>query len=196
MGVRYASPNRTSEGNAGTRHGATTIHLRQMAVSLAQTCRMWTTFVADLLVAVFGAGLTVLIAFWTYRHQQKVTERVELSRLINDLHHRRVLHEILNPRLVYRAKEIDDFKHANLSVLDIRDQTKRVGHQLRPGSPAQEPVSGLIKACNRYLEEGMYRPEKYHFHLQELRNEVQARINEIAAGDQKIKPLEAGGSVY
>ena len=94
---------------------------------------MWTTFFPDLLVAVFGAGLTVLIAFWTYRHQQKVTERIELNRLIIDLHHRRVLHEISDPRPVPRAKDIDDFKHANLSVLDIRDQTKRVGHQLRPG---------------------------------------------------------------
>lgn len=157
---------------------------------------MWTTFIPDLLVAVFGAGLTVLIAFLTFRHQLKVTERVELNRLISDLNLRRVLHEITDPRLVHGAKDIDDFKHANLSVLDIREQTKRVGHHLRPNSPAQEPVSGLIKGCNRYLEAGMYEPEKYHFHLLELRSEVQACINKIAAGDDRIKPLDPGSSAY
>lgn len=157
---------------------------------------MWTTFFSDLLVALFGAGLTVLIAFWTLRYQQKATERVELNRLITDLHHRRVLYEIDNPNTVRGARKLDDFQHACLSVLDIRDQTKRVGHQARPNSPAQESLSGMIKGCNRYLEAGTYEPEKYLFHLQELRKEVQARINEIAANDQKIKALEAGGSAY
>lgn len=172
------------------------MRLGPVAVSLKQTGRMWTTFLPDLLVAVFGAGLTVVIAFWTFRRQQKLTERAELNRLINELHHRRVLHKIPDPRLVHGATDIDDFKHANLSVLDIRDQTKRVGHHLRPNSPAQEPVSGLIKACNWYLEAGMYQPEKYHFHLKELRNKVQACVNQIADGDQKIEPLEPGGSAY
>lgn len=157
---------------------------------------MWTTFLPDLLVAIFGAGLTVIIAFWTYRHQQKVTERAELNRLIGDLHHRRALRKIRNPRLVHRAAKLDDFKHANLSVLDIRDQTKRVGQHLRPKSRAEQPISGLIKACNQYLEAGMYTPQYYHFHLMELRCRIQTCINEIAASDRKIKSLEAGSSAY
>lgn len=157
---------------------------------------MWTSFFPDLLVAIFGAGLTVLIAFWTVRYQQKATERVELNRLITDLHHRRVLYEIVNPDTVRGARKIDDFKHANLSVLDIRDQAKRVSHQVRPNSPAQQPLSGLIKACNRYLEAGMYEPEKYLFHLQGLRKEVQACIDQIAAGDKNVTALEPGISAY
>lgn len=157
---------------------------------------MWTTFFPDLLVALFGAGLTVLIAFRTVRYQQKATERVELNRLITDLNHRRVLYKINNPHTVGRASKLDDFKHASLSVLDIRDQAKRVSHQARHNSPAQESLSGLIKACNRYLEAGMYEPEKYLFHLQKLRNEVQACIDQIAAGDKKVTALEPGSSAY
>jgi hypothetical protein len=42
----------------------------------------------------------------------------------------------------------------------------------------------------------MYEPEKYHFHPQELRSEVQACINKIAAGDDRIKPLDPGSSAY
>lgn len=157
---------------------------------------MWTTFLPDLVVAVFGAALTVVIAFLTVRRQQKKIERNELNRLITDLHHRRALNGIANPRIVPHAKDVDDFKHANLSVLDIRNQTKAVAHHVRPTSEAQKPLSRLIRSCNQYLEDGMYDPDKYHFHLSDLRTKIHGCVQEIAETDSQITSLEPGTSAY
>ena len=165
-------------------------------LGIGNTGRMWTTFLPDILVAVFGAALTVAIAFLTVRRQQRQAERNELNGLIRDLHHRRALCPVDDPGLVPGAKDLDDFKHANLSVLDIRNQAKLSGREILPDSPAQTPLSQIISACNEYLENSMYAPDEYYFGLMELRGSIHKCVKAIAATDAKVTALEPGMSAF
>ncbi|MGO4806431.1 hypothetical protein AB4089_15020, partial [Arthrobacter sp. 2MCAF15] len=100
------------------------------------------------------------------------------------------------PLLVPGAKDLDDFKHANLSVLDIRNQAKLAGREILPASPAQAPLSQIISACNEYLENSMYAPDQYYFGLIELRSSIHKCVKDIAATDAKVTALEPGISAF
>lgn len=50
---------------------------------------MWLTFWLDVLVAVFGAVLTVAIAYGTFLLNLRRNEKLALGSLINEVHHRR-----------------------------------------------------------------------------------------------------------
>jgi hypothetical protein len=155
---------------------------------------MWTTFGPDVLVAAIGALMTVIIAYGTFLIQQRRTENHVINSLFWEINHRRALYEIEAPRAISGAAEIDDFKQANSSVLDIRAQIRRTREQIRPASVAQKPLSEMVRACNRYLEIGAYDPDNYHFHLTKLRVRLYELIQEIASNKGRVTALEPGAS--
>jgi ABC-type Fe3+ transport system permease subunit len=68
-------------------------------VPIVDTGDMWTTFGPDVLVAVIGAVLTVIIAYCTYLIQQRRTENHVINVLFWEINHRRGLYEKDKPRL-------------------------------------------------------------------------------------------------
>lgn len=161
---------------------------------------MWNTFWPDLLVAVLGAivgsVLTVAIAFGTYLLQRRVRESQALRTLVEELHHRRAVAPISDVRDVPVAGGTDDFKHVNLSILDIRDRVRLTREQVRPESSAQRSLSRMTRACNRYLEVSAQRPEKYLHELMVLRAELWGSVQEVAGLSRSIDALKPGEAAY
>ncbi|GAB3547457.1 hypothetical protein GCM10027404_09580 [Arthrobacter tumbae] len=156
---------------------------------------MWDTFPADLLIAFIGALLTVAIAYGTYLLQQRRLEIQAVRGLINDFHHRRSV-SITAPRTVRGARDLADFQRATASVIDMRDHVKRVRDQVRHDSDAQIWLSRIIRACNRYLEEGEIAPDDYLFLLSQLRQELLEEVRELCSGPRGLDALEPGAAAF
>lgn len=157
---------------------------------------MWNTFWPDLLIAVIGAALTVLVAWVTYRLQRRSNEKHALRFLVEEIHHRRALAPIARVGDVPSASELDDFSRANASILDIKDRIRLTREQSRPASSAQHALSDMTRACNRYLEITSHRPEKYLHELMSLRSSLSESIQRIAEGVRGVRALEPGGSAF
>jgi hypothetical protein len=91
---------------------------------------------------------------------------------------------------------LDDFSNVNASVLDIRDRIRVAREQTRPESCAQKPLSDMTRACNRYLQAAVRRPERYMHDLMTLRNSLWESIQEIASEIRGVPALEPAGAAY
>lgn len=152
---------------------------------------MWTTFLPDLLVAVIGAVLTVVIALITFMIQRRRTEDGLLRGLISDIHRRRAFTPIAELRVIPDAKAQPDFDRASRSVLALRDEIKRTRNGIRGDRDVQSHLSDMTRACNRYLEESERTPDNYWQHLMTLRGQLNSSIERIAA-QSNVKALAAG----
>lgn len=157
---------------------------------------MWNTFWPDLLVAVIGAALTVLIAWATYVLQRRSNEKQALRFLVEEIHRRRALAPIAHVGDVPGAGASDDFNRVNASILDIKDSIRLAREQSRPESPAQSALSDMTSACNRYLEGAAHCPERYLHELMSLRGSLTGNIRKMAEGVRGVQPLEPGGSAF
>lgn len=161
---------------------------------------MWNTFWSDLLIAVIGAVLgsvlTVLIAWGTYRLQRRSNEKHALRLLIDEIHRRRAFAVIVNVRSVPGAQMLDDFQTVNASVLDVRDRIRMAREQTRPESGAQEPLSDMTSACNRYLQASARQPDRYLHDLMTLRKHLWKSIQKIAGEIRGVPALEPAGAAY
>lgn len=156
---------------------------------------VWDTFWSDVLVAVIGATLTVAIAYGTFLIQQGRSERQLLNNLISDLHHRRALRET-TPRNMPDARGVGDFDRTSLSVVDIRDRIRATREHL----PANSGVHGLLSAmqsdCNRHLHHSSRDPDRYQFHLMDLRNDLEYGVTEISRQVRWVNDLAPGSAAY
>ena len=157
---------------------------------------MWNTFWPDLLIAVIGAVLTVLIAWVTYVLQRRTNEKRALRFLVEEIHRRRALAPMSPVGEVPGAGASDDFSRVNASILDIKDRIRLAREQSRPESPAQPALSDMTRACNRYLEGAAQRPERYLHELLALRDSLTGSITRMAEGVHGVEPLEPGGSAF
>jgi hypothetical protein len=158
-----------------------------------KTIPMWETFWPDVLVAVIGALLTVVIAYGTFLIQQARQEKQVLRGLINDLHHRRAL-AITRPQEIPNAVHGKDFQRASLSVIDIRDHIRRVRDQVRQDRATVDVLSDMIRACNRYLEESEGTPDFYAFLLKTLSEDLNDGVDEISRIARGVRALQPGSS--
>lgn len=157
---------------------------------------MWQTFFPDLVVAVIASLLTVSTGYVTYRVNVRHRENQALVSLLNELHHRRAVAPILNPRQIANASTNDDFLRANSSVLSMKDEIRRARDILRPITTLQEPLSLMVRACNRYLELSSAAPESYMYELEELRIQLSKQVHAIAASRKSIKSVEPGTGAF
>jgi hypothetical protein len=163
--------------------------------SWTDTIRMWETFWPDVLVAFIGALLTVAIAYGTFLIQQRRQEKHVLRGLINDLHHRRAL-AITAPQEIWNAEEGKDFHRAGLSVIDIRDHIRRARDLVRQDSSTVEPLSDMVRACNRYLEESESKPNFYAFFLKTLHDDLHKGVVNISDKVRGLKAHEPGAAAF
>lgn len=156
---------------------------------------MWQTFVPDVLVAIIGAALTVLIAFATYLLRLRLEEKRALQSLINELHRRRAL--VPGPeRIIPNAAEIGDFQWANASILSVRDEIRRTRDRVRQVDSRLIPLSAMTRACNRYLEQSAAAPPHYVLFLAALKHELEENVRALARARRGLKPLEPGSGAF
>lgn len=155
---------------------------------------MWLTFWLDVLVAVFGAVLTVAIAYGTFLLNLRRNEKLALGSLINEVHHRRTFsgHAVR----VNGAVNSPDYRYANSSILSVRDEIRHTRDAVR-GLPAiQEPLSMMTHACNRYLENAENDPDLYAFGLVTLREELMQQIERLATTRRGLHALWPGDGAF
>lgn len=156
---------------------------------------MWQTFWPDVLVALIGAALTVLIAFTTFLLRLRLEEKRALQSLINEMHRRRALAPGPEP-VIPDAASRADFAQANASILSIRDDIRRTRDRVPQVESRQRPLSNMTRACNRYLEVSAASPPHYAILLGELRGELSESVQELARARRGVNPLEPGAGAF
>jgi hypothetical protein len=153
---------------------------------------MWDTFLPDLIVAVIGALLTVLIALVTYLLKVRLDEKRAIRSLINELHRRRALAEGPEP-VVENAAQLDDYTRANASIVSIRREIRLTRDRVRQIEAIQSHLSAMTRSCNRYLELSDASPDRYAIYLGDLRRELTPLVERLARTHRGIANHEPGG---
>lgn len=160
------------------------------------TCRMWETFWPDMIVALAGAFFTVIIAYCTFRINRRNTETHALNSLIGELSVKRAIAPQVQPVIVDGAASTDAFKHANLSVIGMRDEIRRTRNLVRPDSILQRNLSQMTRACNIYLETIEAEPEAYLLLLEVLRTELSQEVEGIASSRGGVTSARPGERAF
>lgn len=156
---------------------------------------MWNTFIPDLVVATFGAALTVIIAFTTYIIKVRYDERLALQALIDELHQRRAVAPGPEPTIP-NAAELGDFDRANRSVISMREEIRRTRDRVRQVPALRDPLSEMTRACNHYLELSEGTPPRYAQLLGRLRDDLDAQIRRLSAVKRGLTPLTPGMKAF
>lgn len=152
---------------------------------------MWDSFLPDLVVALFGAVLTVAIAVATYGVKIRLDEKRAIQSLINELHRRRALRPAVEG-MVAGATDSDDFVRVTSSITSIRDEIRRTRDRVRQVDRLQDPLSEMTRACNRYLTLSAARPDAYVIYVGDLRRTLTSSIQELARRQGGVVALEPG----
>ena len=174
---------------------AKSIHPRVREPITEMLVIMWLTFWPDVLVAVIGAALTVLIALVTYLLRLRLEERRALQSLIDELHRRRSLAPGPEPVIPNAASDAD-FGRANASVLSIRDEIRRTRDRVRQIESLQGPLSRMTRACNQYLEVSAAFPPHYAILLGELRRDLSGSVTQLSAARKGVVASEPGHGAF
>lgn len=156
---------------------------------------MWTSFVSDLLVAVFASLLTVAVAYGTYVLKVRHDETLALQSLIDELHERRALAPN-HGQVVPHASGLPDFEWANRSVSAIKGEIRRVRDQVRQVPELRKPLKRMTQSCNRYLEMSAAAPENYAVLLGTLRIELFDEIHNLHSVNKRLRVLQPGTDAY
>lgn len=156
---------------------------------------VWQTFLADLVVAAFGAVmaavLTVAIAAWTVHVDRKRTEQAALNDLVRFLSTRRAFEEASGDLCDVNATTKDRERVAK-SVLRTRDEIASVRSHSRAIPSVQEPLTVSILACNAYLEKADLSPEHYVQHLMELRQALTKQVHVLRQVHPSLDSADPG----
>lgn len=151
---------------------------------------MWDSFIPDLLVAAFGAALTVGIAYVTYVVRVRRGEAQAIRSLLREMHNRRAL-AVRSERPIPGAATLDDFRRCTSSVISMRAEVRHARDRSRNLSAVQEPLAKMTSALNRYLSESAADPDEYPALLGNLRRKLEPLAVELAAFEH-IEPLLPG----
>lgn len=149
-----------------------------------------------MIVALAGASFTVVIAYATYRINRRNAETHALNALVRELSIKRAIAPRVHPVVVTGAAHTDNFKHASLSVIGMRDEMRHTRNAVRPESRFQLNLSHMTRACNIYLEESSGAPDEYLQLLEELRVELSKEVAQIAASRRGVVLVEPGERAF
>lgn len=160
-------------------------------LSLGEYADRMEDFWGDVLITVFGAVLTVFIAYATFRRQQKSSERQILANLVHDLHHRRAFRAI-SAVWVQEAAELPDFQRTSASVLEVREWIRTARNSLPPRSRASSSLSEMVVACNSFLSKSSRHPENYQAELMTMKESLSSKVGQVCSNVSGVRFLEPG----
>lgn len=149
-----------------------------------------------MIVALAGAIFTVVIAYGTFRINRRNTETHALNSLVRELSIKRAIAPQVQPAIAIEAATTDDFKHANLSVIGMRDEIRRTRNTVRQDSIFQQNLSQMTRACNIYLETSAANPAAYMQLLEALRAELSRDVELIASSRAGVTFVGPGESAF
>lgn len=141
-----------------------------------------------------GAGVALLIGFFTRKSQNRAQEHAALSGLLLDLNLKRAF-AIVTPRVVVASAAQQDISQSTTSVLQSRDLIREARLKLQPNSVAFEHLASMARACNLYLEQIQRDPGNYQFALEELRTSLDAAAKQLSE-PKDVSYLPPGGGAF
>lgn len=136
----------------------------------------WTSLVADLAVAMFGAGLTLGVALVTYFRQLRLRNRQLVHNLADDLATRRAFSDI-EPRV--HASDDEDAVRCFRSVQAARGRIAEVRDQISPNSSLRSTLQLMVVGCVRYKQAVEQDPSRWQFALMRLRDELRDGVRAL-----------------
>jgi len=145
----------------------------------------WSSFFPDLVVACFGAALTVLIAYGTYVVQRRRQDLQIIRILADDLATRRAL-QLISPRAASGAS--DDAQRCFSSVHAAQQQLAALRNQVTSNRPLHAMLQEMVLATRAYKNSIERHPDKWQFALMMVRAELVERLRAI----ERATRLKAG----
>jgi hypothetical protein len=145
----------------------------------------WSSFVPDLVVACFGAVLTVLIAYGTYIIQRRRQDLRIMRIVADDLAARRAF-ELIEPR-TSRA-DSDDADRCFRSVNTAQQQLGALRDQVISNRPLHAILQEMVRATRDYKDMIERDPERWQFALMHVREELTGRLRDV----EKLLRLRSG----
>lgn len=130
--------------------------------------------------AVLGAALTALLGSVVYFWERGKVERAALRELERNLHERRAFF-VENLVVVENAKSRPDFGYVAASIRDAREAIRHARGVLVRKRKAQERLTRMVLACNSYLEKSEKEGDRYHFLLDDLRDELHRHLGAMVS---------------
>lgn len=162
-----------------------------VGLSLGEYADRMEDFWGDGLITVFGAVLTVFIAYATFRRQQKSSERQILTNLIHDLHHKRAFRRIDAVR-TQEGAESEDFQRTSASVLEVREWIRTARNSLPPLSRASSSLSEMLIVCNCFLSRSTRNPVNYQAELMKTKKLLTSKVHQVCSKVSGVEFLEPG----
>ncbi|MFG6501949.1 hypothetical protein [Microbacterium sp. P05] len=152
---------------------------------------MWDTFWPDVLVAVIGALVTVLLGFLTYLGRVRLNEKRSLRSLVESVHRNRAFAgEGVD---MSGAGDLDDYRSAVASVAALREDILLAREHSRQLPKIEQPLSEMTRACDRFLENSETSPDDYAVDLESLEEELSLQLLKIERAVRGVKAKEPGG---
>jgi hypothetical protein len=136
----------------------------------------WSSFVPDLVVACFGAALTVLIAFGTYVVQRRRQDVRVMRIAADDLASRRAF-ELIEPRT--SRGDSDDADRCRRSVDTAQQQLGALRDQMISNRPLRAMLQDMVRATRDYKDMIEREPDRWQFALMRVREELTERLRDI-----------------
>jgi hypothetical protein len=129
----------------------------------------WSSFIPDLVVALFGAGLTVGIAGITYFRSLRRRNGQLVRNLADDLSTRRAL-TLIEPR--ESAADSEDADRCFRSVTAAAHRISETRDQISPDSALRQGLQRMVVSCVQYKDAVESAPRHWQFALMQLREEL------------------------
>jgi uncharacterized membrane protein YccC len=129
----------------------------------------WSSLIPDLVVALFGAGLTVGIAGVTYFRQLRRRNAQLVRNLADDLSTRRALTPI-EPR--ESSADSEDADRCFRSVAAAAHRISEARDQISPDTDLRQALQRMVVSCVQYKDAVESAPRRWQFALMRLREEL------------------------
>jgi hypothetical protein len=136
----------------------------------------WSSFVPDLVVAFFGAVLTVLIAYGTYVVQRRRQDLRIMRIAADDLAARRAF-ELIQPRP--SRGDSDDADRCRRSVNSAQQQLGALRDQVTSNRPLRALLQDMVRVTRDYKDMIEREPDRWQFALMHVRGELTARLRDV-----------------
>ncbi len=157
---------------------------------------MWTTFWPDLLISCLSVGITLGVAYVTYRLERRRQVIRPLRALIDDIYYRRAFALAYAVEVQMTPAATADFEQLSRSILTVKARAQDAKSVDFAKPVVTRALGHIIAACNIYLEDSATDPHRYVIEAMNARDRIYASIQVIASQYQALEALEPGRGAF